>query len=204
MKYTPKEFRKKYGKLALNWPYDITHVIVIENNIMVYKDDRLLSSFPIILYHDGTNAEFVIHGKYKGYGIEGKPSRFSADDCITYMEIVYCLGQRHSEDEPAYESCHSNGAKYQSDWFLNGKLHRKNEQCEIWIVNGQRHRKNGPSYLEWHDNKMLKLEKWYQCGEYHRKGGPAMQKWDKKGKCVEQKWYVHGVEQESILTKRAI
>ena len=95
------------------------------------------------------------------------------------------------------------------EWYLNGKLHRDNDQPAIenangskeWRLNGELHRENDLPAIEFSN----RTKQWYLNGRLHRENGPACEysngtrKWyycDKQYKSFEE---VQKVHQERIM-----
>ena len=93
-------------------------------------------------------------------------------------------GEIHREDGPAIVY-----AKGNTEWYLNGKLHRDGGPAQdwsnlepgagVWYQHGKRHRVGAPA-MKWSKDQNM-AEYWYINGEMHREDGPAIDYGDGKG-----------------------
>jgi len=88
------------------------------------------------------------------------------------------------------------------EWYLNGKLHRKDGPAVIWakgaqewFLNGKRHRKDGPAVIGANG-----YQSWYLNGKLHREDGPAF-----IGADGDQSWWLndkrHRTDGPAIIRK---
>lgn len=56
-----------------------------------------------------------------------------------------------------------------------------------------KHNKNYPSIIEYHNNKIYKIEYWVH-GKLHRELGPCIIYLDKKHSIIKEEWYKNGME----------
>ena len=179
--YSLKDFIRKYGFLNLSWPHDITRVNITNNYVIVYYNEMIFASFPIITQHINGIVTYAIHGKYRGHKssrvYSGITERASVKDSIFKTKCIFHLGKKHCINGPAAIG-----------YYIDGKLHNE----KSW------------SYRMFHHNGQLKKEEWCLNGKLHREDGPSIQVWDKKGNLISQEWYYNGIEQDSITTKRAL
>ena len=91
--------------------------------------------------------------------------------------------------------------KDRTEWFLNGKLHRKNDPAveyadgyKAWWVNGKRHREDGPA-IEWADGS----KEWWLNRKLHRENGPAIERANGT-----KEWYLNDIKYSEEQWKKEI
>jgi hypothetical protein len=101
-----------------------------------------------------------------------------------YQTEWYKNGQLHRKNGPAIEC--EDGDKL---WYKKGKLHRKNrpaieQNCgtKRWFINGLPHREDGPA-IEYTDGDKF----WFINGRLHREDGPAVD-----GYNGNKEWWING------------
>lgn len=107
-----------------------------------------------------------------------------------------CRSSLHSLKEDGSIDC--------EEWYLNGKLHRKNApariiyynedvvEMEIYYENGDHHRIDGPSVIDYYGDGKIHREEWYRQGKRHRVGDAAVVKYDEEGNILNEEWFVNG------------
>lgn len=192
-----------------------THVI--HGKYYGYRSDANYSGFAKnITVNDcilKTKSTFHLGKKHRTDGPASK--NWYPDGTIRLIE--YSIdGKLHNEKGWARQIYHYNEQLKEELWCLNGNLHRIDGPAlrvwdekgqlihEVWYLNNKMHCIDGPALRIWNEKGQLKEETWLLNNKIHREDGSALRIWDKKGNLIRQEWYYNGIEQDSIVTKRAL
>ena len=102
--------------------------------------------------------------EYKKYYDNGK---------VRYIYYMNKYMQGHNLYGPAFIEFYENGNKKHEEYYINGKLHRKdgparigyyengNKTCEGYYINGKLHRKDGPAYISYYEDGNKRQAEYY-------------------------------------------